>query len=142
MNKVLSTKTFIISQIVIFLLGLAFFLGLFYFLNPDFLSRNDWRNRGPVTRSPSKFILEVNSPLSEIVVFEASIVLSGKTSPNSLVLISQEGKDEVIQSDKKGEFLKVLELEEGLNQIIIFSFNKNGESKKEERLVYYSKEKL
>lgn len=149
MNKVLSLKAFIISQVLIFLVSLLFLGGLYYYLNEERISdaKKDSLIYIPVTKKPSSFSLDVSSPEDEKVVFEKSLLVSGKTLPKTVVLVSVVGEDDRehnfgFESNIRGEFSKTTNLYLGLNQITISGFDRDGDTKLEMRTVYYSEEKL
>lgn len=73
------------------------------------------------------------------VVTESPVTISGITKANSLVIISAEDEDYSATSDNKGEFSVDVDLNGGINDLIIKSFDENGNSKEEDlRLVYSS----
>ena len=137
----LSTKTFIISHLVILLSGLAFFGSLYYILYQDkFQSVQISYN--PVTKEPVSLFLEVTAPEDEILVYEDNIVISGKTGSDSTVIISGPENDAGLQASKQGEFNKVFPLSPGPNIVEITAFDSEGNSKTVTRSIYYSKEKI
>lgn len=144
MNRKLSTKEFIFSQVLILISGLIFLGALYYILHLDFLteSSNSFGRFGPVTKAPATLILELTTPENDLLVFQKEIEISGKTSPGSQILITAPSDDLVIQSKPNGSFSSDLELREGVNEIKIVVFDKNGDQKELERTVFYSKEKI
>lgn len=145
MNRKLSFRTFIISQIIILFAGLAFLGGLYYILNlqyPVESSKFSLGKFGPITKEPTTFSLELTTPDDDSLVFQKVLEISGKTSSNSQVLISSPLGDLVTQSKSDGSFSADFSLDEGVNEIKIIVFDKNGDQKELERTVYYSKEKI
>lgn len=145
MNRKLSFKAFIISQIVTLLIGLIFLGGLYYILylqNPLESPKFSFGKFGPVTKEPTTLNLDLTTPDNDTLIFQESIEFSGKTSPNSEVLISSLDNSLVTQSKSDGSFSEDFELIEGTNEIKIVVFDKSGNSKEIERTIYYSKEKL
>jgi len=127
-DKVLSTKTFIFSHLTLLILSLAFFGGLYYILYPE-------RFRGavteylPVTKEPVSLFLEITSPEDDILVTDGNLIVSGKTRPDSAVIISNNITDAALQSNSSGEFSKVFSLAPGPNIIEINTFDPDGNSK-------------
>lgn len=140
-DVVLSTKTFVISHIVILTLGLIFFGGLYYILYQDKF-QPALLNYIPVTREPVSLFLEVSSPEDEIMVTGDSLLISGKTGPDFTVIISDNDTEAGLQSGKDGGFSKVITLDEGANIVEITAFDTEGNKKTVTRAIYYSKEKL
>ena len=142
MNKIISAKTFILSHLALLIIGLTFFISLSIYLNPDYFKAKNLKDYLPVTTKPISFNLDINNPEDELLLFENSTLISGKTSPNATVVISSEDFDIGMQTNNQGEFSKLIELSEGINLIQITAFDQNGNSKEAIRTIYYSKEKL
>lgn len=144
-EKELSTQAFIVSHFLIFLVSLIFLGGLYYMLYDvelPFAPKSIIKNYRPVTTTPSSFNLELNNPEPDLLVFDSSIVISGKTSPQSSVIISVNEADLALQSNSNGDFSKVVALLPGLNRITVDAFDSQGNTKEVVRLIYYSEEKL
>ena len=86
------------------------------------------------------FGLTIAKPTQDDVVTEPSIAISGITSPNSLVVISSEEEDFIIQSEEKSSFEQNIELIGGINRITITAFDNSGNSTKETVRIIYSSE--
>lgn len=140
-DVVLSTKTFIISHIIILLSGLIFFGGLYYILYQEKF-QHPQVNYNPVTKEPVSLFLEVTAPEDEVLVYEDNIIISGNTRPDVPVIISSQDNDAGLQASKQGEFNKVFELSPGANIVEITAFDTDGNSKTVSRSIYYSKEKI
>ena len=142
LRKKLSNKHFIVSHLLILIVGLIFLGGLYYILNIQYkISSNPFSN-GPVTSKPSSFTLDLAQPADEALTFQGSILLSGKTGPHLQVLISTNTDDQILESKSDGSFSITLNLDEGVNNIKVVVFDSTGDTRETERLVYYSKEKL
>lgn len=144
MNKKLSTKEFIFSQILILVSGLIFLGALYYilYLDSSVQTQNSFFSGGPVTKEPASLMLELTAPDDDLLVFDDSVEIAGKSLPNLYILITAPSSDRVIKSKSDGSFSTDIELAEGINDIKIISFDEKGEQKDLERIVYYSKEKL
>ncbi len=142
LKKKLSSKNFIVSHILILIVGLIFLGGLYYILNIQYKTSSDPFSAGPVTSKPKSFTLTLDQPADETLSYQVSILLSGKTSPRLQVLISTDTDDQVMESKSDGSFSVTLNLDEGVNNIKVAVFDLTGDIRETERLVYYSKEKL
>ena len=142
MNKPLSLKTFVLTQILILTLSLGFLYGLYVFLNQDRKASNTYSSSGgPITSTPKSLTLEVQQPGDNLLTFQSSVIVSGTTAPNSEVLISGD-QDLVIKSKSDGSFSTVFNLNEGPNLITVVIFDPTGDQRYSTRSVFYSKEKI
>ena len=141
-GRKLSRKEFIISHILILVAGLSFIFGLYYILNLQYPQNLKPFEKGPVTSAPKTLRLELEQPDFDVLSFESSVIVSGKTSPLSNILIFSDKESIVLKSDLKGSFLTVFDLEEGINHIRVEVFDLSGDKKTDERIVYFSKEGL
>lgn len=142
LNKKLSHKQFFTSQILLLIFGLTFLFGLFYILNIQYQKSSDPFLNGPVTTPPKTLRLDLDHPDDESLIFQNSILVSGRTSPLKEVLVFTDSQDLVINSKKDGSFSLSLNLDEGENKITVVVFDPNGDFRSAERTVYYSKEKI
>lgn len=140
LTRKLSTKQFIWSQIIILFLGLLF-LGWLFYIDFQYQKPREYSLNGPVTKEPSSLILELNTPDDNLLSFDSSLLISGKTQGNE-VLITSADLDLATKSRPDGSFSATFTLTEGLNEIKIITFGKKGEQKEIDRTIYYSKEKL
>lgn len=140
-DRELSFKTFLISHLGILLAGLIFLGSIYYILYFDKNPLN-LQNYNPVTKQSISFDLEVNSPEDNSLVFEPSIVVSGKTDPLSTVIISNNQKNVGMEADNNGSFTKVITLDSGVNYLSISAFDPKGNIKTEQLTVYYSQDTL
>ncbi len=97
---------------------------------------------GPVTVLPKSLRIDLDQPDDNLLTFQSSLIVSGSTLPNLLVLISTQSQDSVVESKKDGSFSTVIQLEEGVNNLTVTVFDQGGDSRSAERTVYYSKEKI
>lgn len=142
LNKKLTTKQFIISQLLLLLVGLIILGGIYYILNIQYYKDNKPFLNGPVTTLPKSLRLDLDQPDDNTLFFQVTILVSGKTGPLKEVLISTDSQDLVIKSKKDGSFSTEINLDEGENTVTAVVFDSDGDSKSLERTVYYSKEKL
>lgn len=140
MGKELSAQAFIISMAFVFLIGLSFIGGLYYILNQDLLLNSI--SYVPVSKEPTSFSLEINSPENDLLSFDQNVVISGKTAPLATIIIVNGTNTIGFESGSKGDFSKVFTLNEGPNSLNISSFDKTGAMKTVIKNIYYSKDKL
>ncbi|MBI2011766.1 hypothetical protein HYS91_03285 [Candidatus Daviesbacteria bacterium] len=138
----LSAKSFVLSQLGILIVSLVFLGTLYYFLNQDNFLKSAIEDYLPVTTRPLSFTLDLNSPEDELLTFEKTILIAGKTSPFSTVIITSSNNDVGLEANSQGEFSNSFELTEGLNLITVASFDKDGNAKSLTRSIYYSKEEI
>lgn len=142
--KKLSTKHFIISHLFILLLGLTFLAALYYILHIQYQKPTKLYSAsgGPVTTPPKSLRIDLQQPDDDALTFQSTIIVSGKTAPNSEVLIFTESQDLVLRSTSNGTFSTIVKLDEEVNRILAVVFDVTGDARSAERTVYYSKEKL
>lgn len=140
-DRELSFRIFLISHLGILLAGLIFLGGIYYILHFDQNPLN-LQNYNPVTKQSISFDLEVTGPEDNTLVFDSSIIVSGKTDPLSTVIISDNQKNIGLEADQNGNFTKVVTLFPGVNYLTISAFNPKGNIKTQRLTVYYSTEKL
>lgn len=140
-SRKLSPKAFALSLTGLTLAALVFIAVLYLMINPP--AKQFYGIDGsPVTLAPVSFVLNVSSPNDHALVFNSSLLLQGSTSPGSTVIASHNSSDEVIKVNSKGDFSATVALEPGINLMTITAFDQAGNSKTENRTVFYSKEKL
>lgn len=143
LTKQLSFTAFIFTQFLILVLSLIFLAALYHLLNKDFVPPSkDLKFYTPISSKVTSLTLEINQPDDNILVFDADLLISGKTLPNLKILITTNHQDLVIDSKKDGSFSTILELDEGVNYIEAYVFGSNGEERVDQRTVFYSKEKI
>lgn len=142
MNKKLSTKTFIISQILIVIIALYLIGWLAFYLNYQEKPAKKFSMGAPITSEPASLTLDVTTPDDDLLVFDKEIEISGKTGPNMFVLISSDSNDLVIQAKQDGSFSSNFKLDSGINDLKVIAFDKNGDQKEVQRTVYFSREKI
>lgn len=96
----------------------------------------------PITHQPISFDLEITNPDDQSLLFDKSLLVSGKTAPKAKVVISDDGDDNEVDADDNGNFSQQVALDLGFNQLTIVAFNEAGDSKQVVRTVYYSKDEL
>lgn len=82
-------------------------------------------------------ILILNEPQNEQATTTAEIKISGRTNPNSQVVVYTDSNEDIFESDEEGNFSGVFVLEEGPNEITITAFGNEEEEVTETRSVVY-----
>lgn len=111
-------------------------------LNQDKFQTAPLINYRPVSSKPISFSLEINNPDDNLLSFDKSLIISGKTSPKATVIIWSDDLDTGFSVNPDGSFSKVVTLDPGLNILNITSFDSVGNSKSISKTVFYSEEKL
>ncbi len=118
-----------------------FFLS--YILNRDNISRNySPETTGPLTSKASTLSLELEQPIDGTFTNQSSATVSGRTAPNTTVIIVNNQDTKVINSQPDGSFSTVVHLDEGVNNITVAIFNPIGDQKQIDVQVFYAKEKI
>lgn len=143
-EKTISTQTFVLSNFLLLIIGLLLIFGLYYYVHNGqiFPVNNSLLNYLPATKKPTSLVLELKSPDDNLLTFNGAITISGSTLPNTNLIISTNNQDFNLESDNKGQFSKIIDLDLGLNEIMVNAFDKEGNIKSEERIIFYSEEKL
>ena len=82
-------------------------------------------------------ILVIEGPSDQQATTSAQIKISGKTNPNSQVMVYSETNEEIFESDELGNFSGVLTLDEGPNEITFSASGDRTEEVTETRSVVY-----
>ena len=141
-TKKLSTKQFFFFHLLILITTLTLFFGLYYILNIQYQKSTNPFSNGPITTPPKSLRLDLDQPDDDILTYQSSIIISGKTSPLMDVLIFTDSQDLVIKSKPDGSFTIILNLDPGTTKIVAAVFDQTGDSRTTQRTVYYSKEQL
>lgn len=135
-----------IYRYVLFLILAFLVVGVGFLLKPQLESlifpQTNLDNYTPVSQIPTSMHLDINNPEDELLTFDKTINISGKTSPKSSVVISNGDLNWAVDADEEGEFSKVVDLKPGINPLIIYAFDPQGNNKTESRTIYYSEEKI
>ena len=97
---------------------------------------------GPLTTVITLLTLDLQNPDDELLTFDSSTIIQGKTLPKINVLISSASNDQIIQSKDDGSFSYDFELKPGINEITVTVFDSKGQQKQASRTVFYSREKI
>ena len=85
-------------------------------------------------------LLTIEAPISEDVVDKKTIIVSGKTNPDAIVVITTTLGDQVITPTTTGSFSATVTIDDGANSIEITAIAPDGQETKVIRTVTYSTE--
>lgn len=85
-------------------------------------------------------LLTIEAPTDEDVVDKKTIIISGKTNPNAIVVITTALGDQVITPTTTGSFSATATIDDGANSIEITAIAPDGQETKVTRTVTYSTE--
>lgn len=143
MRKVLPPSIFIFFIVFLLISGLAGISVLSLQINQKNKNSQLYSPAtGPVTSEPTVLTLRLQSPEDNLLTFQSSIIVSGQALPNTVVLISSDKKNKIITPELDGSFSTVMQLDEGVNKLTTVVFNRSGDQKSIEKIIYYSKEKI
>ncbi len=142
MSRILSTRAFTLWMFFFLTAGLLAIGGVYLIFNPNYLQGDSPFTLSPLSKDPVSLSLNLTSPENNQLVFDPKIKVEGKTSPKATVVMSAENLDQALEADGGGDFSTTLTLIPGVNEITILTLDEQGNTKTEERTVYYSKEKI
>lgn len=142
MSRQVSPLTFVSALSIILLLGIGATFAFKQFL-ANSLPETLWALGQTVTAPTASFAFTLNTPDDDSLVYDKGLVVSGKTQAYAAVVIStDDDQDTGLQADKEGNFSQVITLSPGLTHLEVSAFDKDGNTKKFYRTVYYSTQKL
>lgn len=139
-RKPLPSPLFFLSMVTVLVIGLGGLAALYLILNPP--KSKNLTSIFPVTTQPVSLVLSLNSPEDYTLTFTSEVMLSGTTSPGSVLILTTDKKDLVLKAGSSGSFSVAVKLEGGVNNLTVTAFDGLGNSKSEARTIYYSKEKI
>jgi hypothetical protein len=127
------------------IIGLLFAGGIFYayqFISqrPKQIQKNITLNPSPTAVSSNSDELMVEEPADEAVIDSKSVKVSGKTLPNSTVIVTSVNDEQVALPAENGNFSLTTTIGDGVHLIQVVSILPGGEEKKVVRTVTYSTE--
>lgn len=90
--------------------------------------------------SPTELGLTITSPEDEMVVETSKITVSGKTISLATVVITSSAGETIIDANSDGSFSAEIELNAGVNTIVVLAISEDGEAIEKELTVVYSTE--
>lgn len=140
----MKTERIILSLIALFV-GLLVAGGAFYIYQmtkqiPQDKSDTITIKSHPTPTPNSNDYITVDTPKDEQIVDRKTITISGKTLPNSTLIISTEGDDHVVKPTATGTYNVTATIDDGVNLLSITSVFPDGTEKTVRRTVSYSSE--
>lgn len=107
-------------------------------LTPDKATSNQ---KNEEKQNKDGFAIAIATPSNSQVSTQDSIEISGTTKPQSIVVVSGEKADYILDSDSRGAFKTEVDLEGGVNQLAIIAFDSlNNSTEKTLLTLVYSSE--
>lgn len=140
----MKTERIILSLIALFV-GLLVAGGAFYIYQMTKQIPQDKADTITIKSHPtptpnSNNYVTVDTPKDEAVVDRKTITVSGKTLPNSTLIVSTEGEDQVVKPTATGTYSVTVTIDDGVNLLSITSIFPDGNEKTIKRTVSYSSE--
>ncbi len=86
--------------------------------------------------------LEITSPQNNDIISTSKTLIKGKTTPNSLIIITTPQKNYQFSATAQGDFSQEIDLEPGFNAINLTSIDQNDSENHAEIFLTYSTTKL
>jgi hypothetical protein len=135
-EKVILSLLSVLVGLFVAALGFYFYQGARY--SPP--ENSDKITVNPTETPKPNVALAITEPEDESVSDKKVITLSGKTDPDSLIIILTEDDEQVLNPSEVGNFTTTVTLVDGENFIQITAIAPNGESVTVDRVVTYSTE--
>jgi hypothetical protein len=126
---------------IIFLLLLG--AGAFFFFSlqdktPKSTNSNIQSSPQPSVTTSQPLFLALDSPTASTSVVDDTILIKGRTLPNTTITLYNDTDDAMVQSDSSGNFEGKLLLGSGENNLTITAFGDNGEEKTYNLIMTYN----
>jgi len=132
MNK--TTTETVVAIFVGIVLGIIIASGFWYLKNSlKTLPKNTTGSANTtITPQPEnkQLFLEINTPLDQTISNEKDLELSGKTNPNTIVILSYNQNDYILRASEQGNFSTNIKLDSGINILYLTAANEKNETKK------------
>ena len=96
----------------------------------------------PESQTTTSTGLVISSPEDESLVTKNSAVVTGKASPNSIVVILAENDEQIMAADANGNFSTDVTLTTGYNNITVTAYDSTGKAESRMLTVTYSTAKI
>jgi len=113
--------------LIVLLLAAAVAVGLFLYTQYQAGTTTPPTVTPPEAKRPLE--LTVESPTDATLAEGKRIMVKGKTSPNTTVVIYSDGDQNIVESDSSGKFEGSVGLGNGINALTISAFSDSGEEK-------------
>lgn len=81
------------------------------------------------TKTAQPLLLSLQSPTEDSVVTDDTVIVQGKTLPNTTAVFYTETDENSVESDASGNFQGEILLTVGINTLTVVVYGKNGEEK-------------
>lgn len=95
----------------------------------------------PPTPTPSQFTLIIESPLADAIENSTGLLVSGVTSPESMVVVAGPVDDTAVVAQADGKYAGKITLTEGKNDIVVTAYRQTNQAS-QTLTVYYTPESL
>lgn len=96
----------------------------------------------PAENQTKEHTITISSPLPESIEQNEQIIVSGTTTPDSLVVFQGPTDDAVVHANAEGKYAGKLTLVEGKNTVTVSAYDKNNKYITTDVTVYYTPEEL
>lgn len=137
----MKAERIILSLIAIFI-GLLVAGGAFYIYQmtkqiPDDQADTITIKSHPTPTPRSSNYLSIDTPKNEEIVSNKTISIAGKVVPNSTIIVSTAGSDQVVKPSSTGNFTLTQIIDEDANVITITAIFPDGNQESQQRIVSY-----
>ena len=119
--------------------GLAFYIYQMSRTNPE-ESKKIVSQISPTPTPDETLFLTLDSPKNEEVLTTKTVKISGKTTPDAIIVINTQLNDEIVEPTSNGAFSLTQNIGNDVNLIQITAIFPNGEEKVIKRTVTYNAE--
>ena len=92
----------------------------------------------PTPEAEEGFSLTIDSPPDNFLSDEEEISITGQTEPEAIIVLVSSGGEIILKADEEGRFETEVELEGGINEIVISAFSLEGEEAEKTLSLVYS----
>lgn len=119
--------------------GLAFYLYQMTRSAPE-QTKKITSDISPTPTPDNSLFLTLDSPKNEEVLSTKTVKISGKTTPDAIIVVNTEANDEVVTPASNGSFTLTQSIGNDVNLIQVTAIFPNGEEKVIQRTVTYNTE--
>lgn len=138
-------KERVILSFIALLIGLAVAGGAFYVFQQMQTSDGEVKNDTVVsipdpTPVDSSHLLSIEKPKNEEVISSQTVSVSGKTLPDTVLVVQTDSGEDVARSSSNGSFQFSIDVDDGVNVFNVTALFADGTQKSELRTITYSEE--
>lgn len=142
----------LVAILIGFLIGGSVAIGITYLPNilknaPKTRSEKIALSVSPSPQIESKnttdtILVTVDKPENEKIIDTSSVTVTGKTNQGNTIFLDTDAETQIATVSGDGTFSSNINLNEGINNIIITAYSSNGDSLEKNLVLYYTPEKL